>query len=361
MSSREERARRRSALREPASPLPPPPPPPSPPPPRATRRRTRALTPPRPRKPRCTRRVIQEQERSGGNKIARYDCMLGEGIPLDDVIFNKKSPYYLDLKGKHIIYTVSNNIPNDKDRVKVGKSTTGFDRLKSYTFAYGRSCDKNTCDEEDIKRTGGVNLLFLAIIPKKYMGEPPRPLVNIIETNLLAKLRSKTEQRDKIFKVPTRGGEIFESPEGRQHIVDAVKELMDDKEVSTTSKGKALNDYDGRFSQRARDSSCRLALRNIARYCDAPNIFRDYTDRLKEELFDDIANTLDLSQEQKDKMKKERRKIMTEMRQQQRRIDVDTLVEEQEDRRTTRSQARRRINTSPPPPTAFPGGRYISI
>ena len=335
MSARDERARRRNEQREARAP--------PPPPPVAVRRRTRALAPPAPRKPRCSRRTIAQQEKLGCNKIARFDCKLGEGIPLDEVIFNKKSKYYMDLRWKHIIYTVSNNIPNDKDRVKVGKSTTGFDRLKSYTFAYGRSCNKAECDQADIRRTGGVNLLFLAIIPKKYVGDPPRPLVNIIETNLLRELRSKTVEKDKIFKVETRGGEIFESPEGRQHIVAEVKKLMDDKTITTTDGGKNLDDYDGRFSQRARDSSCRLALRNIARYCDAPNIFRDYTDRLKEELFDDIAETLDLSPDQKEKMKKERKKIMTEMRQKQRKADVTNLVRQQADRRTTRSQARRRL------------------
>ena len=332
MSERARRASRRTRARSQ---------PPPPPPPRNVRRRARALTPPAPRQSRCTRRTIKKQESMGGNKIARYDCKLGEGIPLDKVIFDKNSKYYMDLRGKHIIYTVSNNIPNDINRVKVGKSTTGFDRLKSYTFAYGRSC-ADDCDENDLKRTGGVNLLFLAVIPKRFVGDPARPLVNIIETNLLRELRSKNEQRDKIFKVKTRGGEIFESPEGRQHIVKAVKKLMDEKSVTTTDKGKNLDDWDGRTSQRARDSSCRLALRNIARYCDAPNIFRDYTDRLKEELFEDIAETLDLSRDQMDKMKKERKKLMKELRGKQRIIDVDNLVEEQGNRRSTRAQTRAR-------------------
>ncbi len=204
---------------------------------RTPRRRVSPSPPPLPR--RCTRRKKQEQEKTGGSKIARFDCRLSTGVPLDDVIFNKDSEYYMDLRDKHIIYTVSNNVPNDKDRVKVGKSTNGFSRLKSYTFAYGRSCDPTDggCggDEDDVKRTGGVNLLFLAIIPKRYVGNyPPRPLVNVIETNLLRELRSpEAEEEYDIFKVDTRGGEIFESEKGRQQIVNAVKAYMDDRNELT--------------------------------------------------------------------------------------------------------------------------------
>ena len=309
-----------------------PPPTPPPPPPRNVRRRARALTPPAPQPTRCTRRTIKKQEKTGGSKIGRFDCKLGDGVPLDDVIFDKESKYYMDLRGKHIIYAVSNNVPNDKDRVKVGKSTDGFARLKSYTFSYGRSCDKDTCDLQDIRRTGGVNLLFLAIVPKKYVGAyPPRPFVNVIETNLLRELRSKKiNEKYNIFQVNTRGGEIFESEEGRLQIVKAVKGLMDTKEVTETLQdGRKLEAYDDRSSQRARDSSCRLALRNIARYCDAGNIFREYTDRLKEDLFEDISETLDLSPDQKKQLKAERKELLKELRGKQRRIDMKGVVEEQ--------------------------------
>ena len=124
---------------------------------------------------------------------------------------------------------------------------------------------------------------------------------------------------------------------------------MDDKSITTLSKaGKKLVDNQGKYSQRARDSSCLQALANIEKYCDSANIFRDYTDRLKVELFEDISETLDLTPAQKDKMKKERKRIMKDYRGKQRLADMKEMIEDQENQRITRSRSKaRRVADTP--------------